>query len=94
MTWYYSEMSNRKIIHDILFSDQRHIYINRQSYWEAVDVGNKVISQNNIQKIANIVILQRVLFIKLVSQCKTEEISKSLQVTYQCKAATYNTVQK
>ena len=45
----------------ILFSDQR------QSYQEAVDVGNKVISQNNIQKIANIVILQRVLFIKLVS---------------------------
>ena len=37
-------------------------------YWEAVDVGNKVISQNNIQEIANIVILQRVvLFIKLVS---------------------------
>ena len=56
----------------ILFSDQRHIYINRQSYREAADVGNKVISQNNIQKIANIVILQRVLFIKLVSQCKTE----------------------
>ena len=56
----------------ILFSDQRHIYINRRSYWEAVDVGNKVISQNNIQKIANIVILQRVLFIKLVSYCKTE----------------------
>ena len=56
----------------ILFSDQRHIYINRQNYWEAVDVGNKVISQNNIQKIANIVILQRVPFIKLVSQCKTE----------------------
>ena len=56
----------------ILFSDQRHIYINQQSYREAVDVGNKVISQNNIQKIANIVILQRVLFIKLVSLCKTE----------------------
>ena len=71
MTRYYSEMSNRKIIHDILFSDQRHIYIH-QSYQEAVDVGNKAISQNNIQEIANIVILQRVLFIKLVSQCKTE----------------------
>ena len=56
----------------ILFSDQRHIYINRQSYREAGDVGNKVISQNNIQKIANIVILQRVLFIKLVSWCKME----------------------
>ena len=26
--------------------DQRHIYINQQSYREAVDVGNKVISQN------------------------------------------------
>ena len=51
----------------ILFSDQRHIYINRQSYREAIDVGNKVIAQNNIQKISNIVILQRVLFIKLVS---------------------------
>ena len=51
----------------ILFLDQRHIYINRQSYREAIDVGNKVIAQNNIQKIANIVILQRVLFIKLVS---------------------------
>ena len=50
----------------ILFSDQR------QSYQEAVDVGNKVISQNNIQKIANIVILQKVLFINLVSQCKME----------------------
>ena len=49
----------------MLFSDQRHIYINRQSYQEAVDVGNKVISHNNIQKIVNIVILQRVLFIKL-----------------------------
>ena len=35
-------------------------------------MGNKVISQNNIQKIADIVILQRLLFIKLVSQCKTE----------------------
>ena len=56
----------------ILFSDQRHIYISRQSYREAIDVGNKVIAQNNIQKIANIVILQRVLFIKLVSWCKTE----------------------
>ena len=56
-----------------LFSDQRHIYIDRQSYREAIDVGNKVISQNNIQKIANIVILQRVLFIKLVSYCKTEK---------------------
>ena len=33
----------------ILFSDQRHIYISRQSYREAVDVGNKVTSQNNIQ---------------------------------------------
>ena len=42
----------------ILFSDQRHIYINRQSYREAIDVGNKVIAQNNMQKIANIVILQ------------------------------------
>ena len=52
--------------------DQRHIYINWQSYREAVNVGNKVISQNNIQKIANIAVLQRVLFIKLVSQCKTE----------------------
>ena len=51
----------------ILFLDQRHIYINRQSYQEAIDVGNKVITQNNIQKIANSVILQRVLFIKLVS---------------------------
>ena len=51
----------------ILFSDQRHVYINRQSYRKAFDVGNKVISQNNIQKIANIIILQRVLFIKLVS---------------------------
>ena len=51
----------------ILCSHQRHIYINRQSYREAIDVGNKVISQNNIQTIANIVILQRVLFIKLVS---------------------------
>ena len=50
-----------------ILSDQRHIYINRQSYREAVDVGNKVISQNNIQKISNIVILQRVLFVKLVS---------------------------
>ena len=56
----------------LFLSDQRHIYINRQSYREAADVGNKVISQNNIQKIANIVILQRVLFIKLVSQCKAE----------------------
>ena len=51
----------------ILFSDQRHIYINRHGYREAVDVESKVVSQNNIQKIANIVILQRVLFIKLVS---------------------------
>ena len=53
----------------ILLLDQRHTYINRQSYWEAVDVGNKVInfSQNNIQEIANIVILQRLLFIKLVT---------------------------
>ena len=67
MTRYYSEMSNAKIVPDILFSDQRHIYINRQSYQEAIDVGNKVITQNNIQKIANSVILQRVLFIKLVS---------------------------
>ena len=55
-----------------ILSDQRHIYINRQSYREAVDVGNKVISQNNKQKISNIVILQRLLFIKLASQCKTE----------------------
>ena len=55
----------------ISFADQRHIYINRQSYREDVDAENKVISQNSIQKIANIVILQRVLFIKLVSQCKT-----------------------
>ena len=30
----------------LFLSDQRHIYINRQSYREAVDVGNKVISQN------------------------------------------------
>ena len=78
----------------ILFSKKRHIYINRQSYLEAVDVGNKVISQNNIQKIANIVILQRVLFIKLVSCVKRKEISKSIQVTHHCKAAAYNTVQK
>ena len=56
----------------ILCSDQRHIYINQQSYREAIDVGNKVIAQNNIQKIANIVILQKVLFINLVSQCKME----------------------
>ena len=42
----------------VLLSDQRHIYINRQSYREAIDVGNKVIAQNNMQKIANIVILQ------------------------------------
>ena len=42
----------------ILFSDQRHIHINQQSYREA-----KVISQNNIQKIVNIIILQRVVFI-------------------------------
>ena len=50
----------------ILLSDERHIYINQQSCREVLDVGNKVISQNNIQKIANIVILQRVLFIKLI----------------------------
>ena len=41
----------------ILFLDQRHIYINQQSYRETVDVRTKVISQNNIQKIANIIIL-------------------------------------
>ena len=78
----------------ILFSDQRHIYINRQSYREAGDVGNKLISQNNIQKIANIVILQRVLFVKLVSWCKTERNIEVNNVTCQCEATTYDTVQK
>ena len=78
----------------ILFSDQRHIYINRQSYREAGDVGNKVISQNNIQKIANIVILQRVLFIKLLTSVKRKEISKSIQVTCQYEATNYDSVRK
>ena len=63
----YSEKSNRKIVHDNLVLGPKAHYINRQSYREAIDVGNKVISQNKIQKIANIVILDIVLFIKLVS---------------------------
>ena len=67
MTRYYSERSNRKIVHDNLVLGPKAHYINRQSYQEAIDVGNKVISQNKIQKIANIVILRIVLFIKLVS---------------------------
>ena len=67
MTRYYSERSNRKIVHDNLGLGPKAHYINRQSYREAIDVGNKVISQNKIQKIANIVILHIVLFIKLVS---------------------------
>ena len=67
MTRYYSERSNRKIVHENLVLGPKAHYINRQSYWEAIDVGNKVISQNKIQKIANIVILHIVLFIKLVS---------------------------
>ena len=67
----------------ILFSDQRHVYINRQSYREAVDVGNKVISQNNIQRIANIIFLQRVLLIKLVN---IELVSAKPQPTILCKS--------
>ena len=68
MTRYYSERSNRKIVHDnLVLGPKAHYYINRQSYREAFDVGNIVISQNKIQKIANIVILDIVLFIKLVS---------------------------
>ena len=67
MTRYYSERSNRKIIHDNLVLRPKAHYINRQSYREAIDVGNKVISQSKIQKIANNVILHIVLFIKLVS---------------------------
>ena len=67
MTRYYSERSNRKIVRDNLVLGPKAHYINRQSYWEAIEVGNKVISQNKIQKIANIVILHIVLFIKLVS---------------------------
>ena len=67
MTRYNPERSNRKIVHENLVLGPKAHYINRQSYWEAIDVGNKVISQNKIQKIANIVILHIVLFIKLVS---------------------------
>ena len=66
MTRYNSERSNRKIVHDNLVLGPKAHYINRQSYREAIDVGNKVISQNKIQKIADIVILHIVLFIKLV----------------------------
>ena len=40
MTQYYSEMSNRKIVHDNLVLGPKAHYINRQSYREAIDVGN------------------------------------------------------
>ena len=89
MTQYYSERSNRKIVHDnLVLGPKAHLHHEPTELREAVDVGNKVTSQNNIQKIANIVILQRV----LLASVKRKKISKSIQVTCQCEAATYNTV--
>ena len=67
MTWYYSERSNRKIVHDDLITEPKAHLRQTTELPEPFDVENKVISQNNIQKIANIVILHGVLFIELVS---------------------------